>query len=400
MRREAVIVDGIRTPIGKYNGALKDVRPDDLGALVIKKLLERNPIDPEMIDDVILGCANQAGEDNRNVARMSLLLAGLPVTVPGVTVNRLCGSGMESVIVASNNIMANHGDVYIAGGTESMTRAPLVMMKPDVAYQRGNRVLEDTTLGWRLVNEKMKELYPPISLGETAENVAEKYNISREEQDVFALSSQQKWAEAEKEGRFKGERIPIELTDRKGRVTLFECDEHPRPQTTLEQLAKLKPAFREGGSVTAGNSSGINDGAAALLVMEKEKAIAAGLKPRARIVASAVAGVDPLFMGIGPVPATKKVLQKAGLSIKEIDLFEINEAFAAQVLATIKELDIPEEKVNVNGGAIAIGHPLGASGSRILTTLLNEMERRKSRYGLATMCIGVGQGISIIIERI
>lgn len=399
LKREAVIVDAIRTPVGKINGSLKEVRPDDLGAFVIKKLLERNPIDPNVIEDVILGCANQAGEDNRNVARMSLLLAGLPVTVPGVTVNRLCGSGLESVIQAANGIVAENGDVYITGGTESMTRAPLVMMKPAVPFQRGSRVLEDTTLGWRLINEKMKTLHPPISLGETAENVAEKYRISREEQDGFALSSQQKWAQAEKEGRFEGERVPMELTDRKGRITLFNSDEHPRPQTTLDQLSRLKPAFREGGTVTAGNSSGLNDGASALLVMEREKANSLGLRPRARIVASAVAGVDPLFMGIGPIPATKKALHKAGLTIKDIDLFEINEAFASQVLATIKELDIPQEKVNVNGGSIAIGHPLGASGGRILTTLLYEMERRESRYGLATMCIGVGQGIAVVIER-
>lgn len=399
LKKEAVIVDAIRTPVGKINGSLKEVRPDDLGAFVIKKLLERNPIDPNVIEDVILGCANQAGEDNRNVARMSLLLAGLPVTVPGVTVNRLCGSGLESVIQAANGIVAENGDVYITGGTESMTRAPLVMMKPAVPFQRGSRVLEDTTLGWRLINEKMKTLHPPISLGETAENVAEKYRISREEQDGFALSSQQKWAQAEKEGRFEGERVPMELTDRKGRITLFNSDEHPRPQTTLDQLSRLKPAFREGGTVTAGNSSGLNDGASALLVMEREKANSLGLRPRARIVASAVAGVDPLFMGIGPIPATKKALHKAGLTIKDIDLFEINEAFASQVLATIKELDIPQEKVNVNGGSIAIGHPLGASGGRILTTLLYEMERRESRYGLATMCIGVGQGIAVVIER-
>lgn len=400
LKREAVIIDAIRTPVGKFNGALKEVRPDDLGAVVIKKLLERNPIDPNIIEDVIFGCANQAGEDNRNVARMSSLLAGLPVTVPGVTVNRLCGSGLESIIQATNSILAENGDVYITGGTESMTRAPLVMMKPEVSFQRGSRMLEDTTLGWRLVNEKMKTLYPPISLGETAENVAEKYDISREEQDAFAYSSQQKWAQAEKEGRFARERIPMELTDRKGRITLFNSDEHPRPQTTLEQLSRLKPAFREGGTVTAGNSSGLNDGASALLVMEKEKAASLGLRPRARIVASAVAGVDPLYMGIGPIPATKKALQRAGLTIKDIDLFEINEAFASQVLASIKELDIPQEKVNVNGGAIAIGHPLGASGARILTTLLYEMERRGSRYGLATMCIGVGQGIAVVIERI
>lgn len=395
-----VIVDAIRTPIGRIGGSLKDVRPDDLGALVIRKLLERNPIDPKQIDDVIMGCANQAGEDNRNVARMSLLLAGVPVDVPGVTVNRLCGSGLEAVNQSAHAIKAGAGQVYIAGGTESMTRSPLVMMKPGTAFQRGNQQLVDTTLGWRLVNEKMVEMYPPISLGETAEKVAEQYQISREDQDAFALRSQQNYARALAEGKWEAELVPVELHGRKGEVTLFERDEHARPETTPEQLQKLKPAFKAGGTVTAGNSSGLNDGASALLVMEQSTALGLGLKPRARIVASAVAGVDPSVMGIGPVPATRKALKQAGLSIDEIDLFEFNEAFASQAVASVRELGVDINRVNVNGGAIALGHPLGCSGARILTTLLYEMERREARYGLAAMCIGVGQGIATIIERV
>jgi 3-oxoadipyl-CoA thiolase len=399
--RTPVIIDAVRTAIGRHGGALKDVRPDDLGAVVIRKLLERNPeIAPEKIEDVIFGCANQAGEDNRNVARMSLLLAGLPVTVPGVTVNRLCGSGLEAVNQSANAIVAGCGDVYIAGGTESMTRAPLVVMKPGAAYQRGNLQLHDTTLGWRLVNDKLAVMYPPISLGETAENVAEQYSISREDQDAFALASQRKYAAALAAGKFAAEIVPVEIPQRKGEPIVFNRDEHPRPDTTMEQLARLKPAFKQGGTVTAGNSSGLNDGAAALLLAEEETARKLGLKPRAKIVASAVAGVDPSVMGIGPIPATRKVLAKAGLSIHDIDLFEVNEAFAAQAVACVRELGIDMEKVNVNGGAIALGHPLGMSGARILTTLLYEMERREVRYGLATMCIGVGQGIATIIERV
>ncbi|BAU26857.1 acetyl-CoA C-acetyltransferase/3-oxo-5,6-didehydrosuberyl-CoA/3-oxoadipyl-CoA thiolase [Aneurinibacillus soli] len=398
--RTPVIIDAVRTAIGKHGGALKDVRPDDLGAVVIEKLLARNPIDPAMIDDVVLGCANQAGEDNRNVARMSLLLAGLPVTVPGVTVNRLCGSGLEAVNQSANAIIANRGDVYIAGGTESMTRAPLVMMKPGAAYQRGNVQLHDTTLGWRLINDKMAAVYPPISLGETAENVAEQYGITREMQDEFALTSQQNYARAVAEGKFAAEIVPVEISGRKGDVTIFEQDEHPRSGATIEQLVGLKPAFRKAGTVTAGNSSGLNDGAAALLLMEETVAREQGLKPRARVIASAVAGVDPSVMGIGPVPAVRKVLQRSGLSISDIGLFEFNEAFAAQAVACVQELAVPVEKVNVNGGAIALGHPLGASGARILTTLLYEMERQDVRYGLAAMCIGVGQGIATIIERV
>ncbi|WCN38419.1 thiolase family protein [Aneurinibacillus uraniidurans] len=398
--RTPVIIDAVRTAIGKHGGALKDVRPDDLGAVVIEKLLARNPIDPAMIDDVVLGCANQAGEDNRNVARMSLLLAGLPVTVPGVTVNRLCGSGLEAVNQSANAIIANRGDVYIAGGTESMTRAPLVMMKPGAAYQRGNVQLHDTTLGWRLINDKMAAVYPPISLGETAENVAEQYGITREMQDEFALASQQNYARAVAEGKFAAEIVPVEIRGRKGDVTIFEQDEHPRPGATIEQLVGLKPAFRKDGTVTAGNSSGLNDGAAALLLMEETVAREQGLKPRARVIASAVAGVDPSVMGIGPVPAVRKVLERSGLAISDIGLFEFNEAFAAQAVACVQELAVPVEKVNVNGGAIALGHPLGASGARILTTLLYEMERQNVRYGLAAMCIGVGQGIATIIERV
>lgn len=395
-----VIIDAIRTPIGRIGGALKEVRPDDLGALVIQKLLERNPLEAGTIDDVMMGCANQAGEDNRNVARMSLLLAGLPVEVPGVTVNRLCGSGLEAVNQSANAIKAGAGEVYIAGGLESMTRAPLVMMKPGAAFQRGNQQLVDTTLGWRLVNDKMNELYPPISLGETAEKVAEQYGISREAQDEFALRSQQNYARALAEGKWAAEIVPVELRGRKGDVTLFDRDEHARPETTIEQLQKLKPAFQANGTVTAGNSSGLNDGASALLIMEQKAAVAAGLKPRARIVASAVAGVDPSVMGIGPIPATHKALKQAGLSLADIDLFEFNEAFAAQAVACVQELGVNPDLVNVNGGAIALGHPLGASGARILTTLLYEMERREARYGLAAMCIGVGQGIATIIERV
>lgn len=395
-----VIVDAARTAIGRYGGALKDVRPDDLGAIVIRKLLERNPISHESIEDVYFGCANQAGEDNRNVARMCLLLAGLPVTVPGVTVNRLCGSGLEAVNQGANAIKAGQGSVYVAGGTESMTRAPLVMMKPGKAYQRGNQQLHDTTLGWRLVNDALAAVYPPISLGETAENVAEQYGISREVQDEFAWASQQKYARALAKGTFSEEIVPVEIKGRKGEITVVDQDEHPRPETTMERLASLKPAFKQGGTVTAGNSSGLNDGAAALLLMEQETANRLGVKPRARIVASAVAGVDPSVMGIGPVPATHKALKRAGLTIDDIDLFELNEAFAAQAVASVQELNIDMDKVNVNGGAIALGHPLGCSGARILTTLLYEMERREARYGLAAMCIGVGQGIATIIERV
>ncbi|MED0703139.1 MULTISPECIES: thiolase family protein [Aeribacillus] len=398
--KEAVIVDAVRTPIGRFNGALREVRPDDLAAHVVRELLKRNPIDPSDVEDVIFGCANQAGEDNRNVARMAVLLAGLPETVPGVTVNRLCGSGLEAINQAALAIQGGLGDVYIAGGTESMTRAPYVMMKPQLSGMRDTPTFYDTTLGWRLVNDKLAEMYPPISLGETAENVAARYQISRQEQDEFALESHKKAGKAIQEGRFQDEIVPVTITGKKGEETIVDADEHPRPDTTLEKLNKLKPAFVQDGTVTAGNSSGINDGASALLIMERSIAERLGFKPLTRIVGSAVAGVNPSYMGIGPIPATKKVLQRTGLSISQLDLIEINEAFASQSIACIKELGFDMEKVNVNGGAIALGHPLGCSGARIVTTLVHEMKRRDVRYGLATMCIGVGQGIATIVEKI
>ena len=397
--REAVIVDALRTPIGRVNGVFKDIRPDDLGAIVIRELVKRTGIQTDSIDDVFFGCANQAGEDNRNVARMSLLLAGLPVSVPGVTVNRLCGSGLEAVNQAAAAIAADAGDIFIAGGVESMTRAPYVMMKPQYSGERGNQTLYDTMLGWRMVNPEMDRLYPLVSLGITAENVAEKYNVSRQEQDEFALASQQKAAAAIREGKFKNEIVPVEV--RRGKETvLVDTDEHPRPDTTLEGLAKLKPAFREDGSVTAGNSSGLNDGASALLIMERKTAEQLGMKPLARIITWATAGVDPAYMGVGPIPAVRKALKRAGLTVEQLDLIEINEAFASQSVACARELGFDMRKVNVNGGAIALGHPLGCSGARIMTTLVHEMQRSDCRYGLATMCIGVGQGIATIIEKL
>lgn len=398
---EAVIVDAVRTPIGRYAGALKDVRPDDLAALVIKELMRRNPaVQPEDVEDVLLGCSNQAGEDNRNVARMSALLAGLPITAGGVTINRLCGSGMNAVVDACRAIQSGCGDVMIAGGVESMTRAPLVMAKAESAFSREAKIY-DTTLGWRFTNQKLADMHHPYSMGETAENVAEKYQISREAQDEFALASQQQYRNAADSGRFKDEIVPVVLPAKKKGAPeeSFSEDEHPRPQTTLADLQKLKPAFRAGGTVTAGNSSGINDGSCALLLMSADKARALRLKPLARFVTAAVAGVDPACMGVGPVPATRKALQRAGLKLDQIDLLELNEAFAAQVLACINELGADRERINVNGGAIALGHPLGMSGARILTTLIYEMKRRGSRYGLATMCIGVGQGIAAVVER-
>jgi len=397
--REAVIVDALRTPIGRLNGALKDVRPDDLGAIVIRELVKRTGIDPASIDDVYFGCANQAGEDNRNVARMSLLLAGLPVSVPGVTVNRLCGSGLEAVNQAAAAVKAEIGDIFIAGGVESMTRAPYVMLKPQYSGERGNQTLYDTMLGWRMVNPEMDRLYPVVSLGITAENVAVKYNVTREAQDEFALASQQKAAAAIKSGKFKDEIVPVEVKRGKEKV-LVDTDEHPRPDTTMEALAKLPPAFREGGTVTAGNSSGINDGASALLIMERKTAERLGMKPLARIITWATAGVDPAYMGVGPIPAVRKALQKAGLTVDQLDLIEINEAFASQSVACARELGFDMRKVNVNGGAIALGHPLGCSGARIMTTLVHEMKRTDCRYGLATMCIGVGQGIATIVEKL
>ncbi len=393
---DAVIVDAVRTPIGRYGGALKDVRPDDLAKIVIKELVKRNHFPIEQIEDVYLGCANQSGEDNRNVARMAGLLAGLPIETAGVTVNRLCGSGLEAVNQAARSVMAGDGDVFIAGGTESMTRAPYVLSKTSKPYGR-DALLQDTTIGWRFVNPDLNEMYPVISLIETADQVAEKYNITREEQDRFAFESQQKAMQAIRKGAFKQEIVPVEVKNKKESHTV-KADEHPRPETTLKKLRSLKPIY-EGGTVTAGNASGINDGASALLIMSEEKALNLGLKPLVKIKARAVAGVDPGYMGIGPVPATEKALQRAGITIDELDLVEINEAFASQSLASIQELGIPEHKVNVNGGAIALGHPLGCSGARIITTLVHEMMRRDCRYGLATMCIGVGQGIATIIEK-
>jgi 3-oxoadipyl-CoA thiolase len=396
---EAVIVAGLRTPVGRQRGALAEVRPDDLAALVIRTLVARTGVPPEAIDDVILGCANQAGEDNRNVARMAALLAGLPAEVPGVTVNRLCASGLDAVVRAFHAIRADEGEAFVAGGVESMTRAPLVLPKPEESYPRGNRTLWDTTLGWRMPNPRFP--YPTEAMGETAENVAARYGIGREAQDAFALRSQRRWAAARAAGVWSEEVVPVELPPaRSGEAPRVVAeDEHPRPDTTAEALARLKPAFRAGGTVTAGNSAGINDGAAALLVLSAERARAWGLRPLARIVATGVAGVDPSYMGIGPVPATRRALARAGWSVADLDLVELNEAFAAQALACIAELGLDPERVNVNGGAIAIGHPLGCSGARILVTLLHELRRRGARRGLATLCVGVGQGLAVLVER-
>ncbi len=394
-----VVVDGLRTPFGRYGGALAGVRPDDLAAHVVRAVVQRTGVDPAAIDDVILGAANQSGEDNRNVGRMAALLAGLPVEVPGSTVNRLCGSGMNAVINAAHAVAARDGSLFVAGGVESMTRAPLVMAKPSAAFPRGEQTLYDTTLGWRFTNPRLAEVHYPYSMGETAENVVARCGVGREEQDEFALASQRRWAAAQEAGRFADELIHVEVPDGKGTRSL-EVDEHPRPETTLEQLATLKPAFRrdESGSVTAGNSSGINDGAAALLVTSEARARELGLRPMARMLSSAVAGVDPATMGLGPIPASRLALERAGISVEDVDLVELNEAFAAQAIPCIRELGLDPERVNVNGGAIAIGHPLGASGARLVATLLHEMRRRGARYGLATMCIGVGQGIASVWE--
>lgn len=398
--KEVVIVDAARTPIGRYAGALKDVRPDDLAAHIIKATMQRTGVSGEEVEDVIFGCANQAGEDNRNVARMAVLLAGLPETVAGVTVNRLCASSMEAFAQAARAIQTGCGDVFIAGGVESMTRAPFVMGKAEGAFPRGDVKMFDTTLGWRFINDRLSKMHHPYSMGETAENVAEKYKVAREKQDEFALASQKNYAKALQEGKFKDEIVPVQIPQKKGDPIVFSEDEHPRPNTTIDDLKKLKPAFREGGSVTAGNASGINDGACAIMLMSADKCRQLGLKPLARYVSSAVAGVDPAIMGIGPVPASEKALKRANLSIADIDLVEINEAFAAQVLACIDLLAIEPGKVNVNGGGIALGHPLGMSGARIISTLIWELRRRKARYGLATMCIGVGQGMATIVERL
>ncbi|WP_290782610.1 acetyl-CoA C-acyltransferase [Exiguobacterium sp. UBA6309] len=398
MKRVAII-DAVRTPIGRYNGALRQVRPDDLGARVIEALLERNPqVDPKTIEEVIFGNANQAGEDNRNVARMSGLLAGLPVEVAGTTINRLCGSGLDAVIAAARGIALGEGDIYIAGGTESMTRAPFVLAKPDQANPRGNQTMYDTTIGWRFVNDRLADKYGTDSMPETAENVARQYGISREAQDDFAFESQQRAKRAIEAERFTEELVAVTQMDRKGNVSVFDQDEHPRPETTREKLATLRPLFPNG-TVTAGNASGVNDGASALLLMSEEKANELGLTPLGYYRASATAGVEPAIMGIGPIDATEKVLRRAGLTVEQLDQIELNEAFAAQSLACIEALGLPSEKVNVNGGAIAFGHPLGASGARILTTLLHEMRRTNRTYGLATMCVGVGQGIALVVDR-
>ena len=398
--KEAVIIDAVRTPIGRHAGILKDIRTDDLAAHIINKLVQRTGIKGEEVEDVLFGCTNQAGEDSRNVARNALLLAGLPMTVPGSTVNRLCGSGLEAITQAGRAIETDHGDLFIAGGVESMTRSPMVMGKSGAPFQQGNVTVYDSTLGWRFPNPRLGELYPLISNGESAENVAEKYGISRKDQDACALESHRRAVRAAETGLFKDEIVSIAAPQKKDGTVVHDKDEGPRTDTSMEKLAALKPLFRKNGSVTAGNASQISDGAAALLVASPEKARALGLRPMARIVASAVAGVDPAYFGMGPVPATQKALKRAGLTINQIDLVELNEAFASQVLADVRELGLDMNRVNVNGGAIALGHPLGCSGARIVTTLVHEMKRRGSRYGLATMCIGVGQGIATIVERV
>ncbi len=397
---EAVIIDAVRTPVGRHGGALASVRPDDLAAIVLKALIERTKIDPAIIEEVYFGCANQAGEDNRNVARMAALLADFPHEVPSVPFNRLCASSLAAINTAARAIKVGDGDVYIAGGVESMSRAPWSFPKSTSAFPFGNVTAFDTALGWRYPNEKMQALFPLESMGETAENIYERQtDITRADQDRFAFDSQLKAKAAIESGRFNDEIVPVAIPQRKGDPLLVATDEHPRPETTLEGLAKLKPAFRKTGTVTAGNASGLNDGASAVLLMTPERAQALNLKPLARIVSGAAAGVDPRVMGLGPIPATRKALQRAGLTIDQIDLFEINEAFAVQSIACARELGIPADRLNVNGGAIALGHPLGCSGARIVTTLVHEMKRSGSRFGLATMCVGVGQGEAIVIEN-
>ena len=399
--KEVYIIDAVRTPIGRYGGVLSPIRPDDMAALVIKALLERNKkIDVKLIEDVILGCTNQAGEDNRNVARMVSLLSGLPVEVGGVTVNRLCASGMQAIMDASRSIMVGDGDIFIAGGVESMSRAPYVMGKSKIPFGRNPEIF-DSTIGWRFTNKKLAEKFFPFSMGETAENIAEKWKISRDEQDKFAYNSQQKYKSAFDSGKFNDEIIPVPIRQKKEEQLLIDKDEHPRPDITLEKLSKLKPVFKKNGSVTAGNSSGINDGASALLVVSENMVNKFNLKPMAKIISMAIAGVDPAFMGIGPIPATQKALKRAGLKIGDIDLIELNEAFAVQSIVCINELNLDNQIVNVNGGAIALGHPLGCTGARITTTLLHEMKRRNDvKYGLAVLCVGVGQGASIIFEKV
>lgn len=397
--KRAFVVDAARTAVGRFGGTLAAVRPDDLAADVIRALLERNPsVDPAAIEDVILGAANQAGEDNRNVARMSLLMAGLPVSVPGVTINRLCASSLQAIADAAKNIALGYGDVFIAGGVESMTRAPFVMGKAESAYSRTAEI-HDTSIGWRFVNPKLAEMYFPYAMGETAENVVERYGISREEQDLFAHTTQLKYEEAHKSGKFSDEIVPISIPQRKGDALLFTKDEHPR-LSSPETLATLRPAFKKNGTVTAGNASGVNDGAAALLIVSEDALERYGLTPMAEILSSAAAGVHPDVMGIGPVPATRKALERAGIGVEDLALIELNEAFAAQAIACIRDLDLDPEIINVNGGAIAIGHPLGASGARIATTLLHEFKRRpEAKYALATMCIGVGQGVAVVFKK-
>ena len=385
-----VVLSAVRTPVGRYGGVLSGERPDDLAAAVIAAAVERAGVPGEAIEDVYFGAANQAGEDNRNVARMGALLAGLPESVAGVTLNRLCASGLSAVVSACHAVVAGDGDLFVAGGVESMSRAPLVMAKPEHAFPRGNQTVWDTTLGWRFPNPRLEAMFPLESMGETGENVAERYGVSREEQDAFALQSQQRWAEADSEGRFDDELVPVGEAVR---------DEHPRPDTSGEKLATLKPAFRKGGSVTAGNSSGLNDGAAALVIASEERARELGAEPLAAFVGSAVAGVDPRVMGIGPVPAVRKLLERSGVGVEELDLVELNEAFASQSLVVIRELGLDPQRVNVSGGAIALGHPLGMSGARLVVTLLHELRRRGGRYGLATLCVGVGQGQAALFER-
>jgi len=386
----AVVLSAVRTPVGRYGGGLAGVRPDDLAAAAIAAAVERSGVPAGDIEDVWFGCANQAGEDNRNVARFAALLAGLPDSVGGVTVNRLCASGLSAVVGACHAVMAGDGDLFVAGGVESMTRAPLVTAKPAKAFQRGDRTLHDTTLGWRFVNPSYRERFSTEAMGETGENVAERWGVSREDQDAFALRSQQRWAAADAAGRFADELVPVAGVER---------DEHPRPDTSAEKLASLKPAFRPGGTVTAGNSSGINDGAAALVIASEGRARALGAEPLGVFRGSAAAGVDPAVMGVGPIPAVRKLLDRTGVAVGDLDLVELNEAFASQSLAVVRELGIDPERVNVNGGAIAIGHPLGMSGARLVVSLLHELRRRGGRYGLATLCIGVGQGQAALFER-
>ena len=392
----AVIVDALRTPIGRYDGALKAMRPDDLAALVITQAVQRNQLDPAGIEDVYFGDANQAGEDNRNVARMAVLLAGLPVDIPAATMNRLCGSGMQAVVSATREIETGNGGCFLAGGVESMTRAPYILEKPQREFARGPQTLHDSTIGWRMVNPRLAETYPPISLGQTAEVVARRYAINREQQDRWALGSHQKAVAAQAACHFRTELVPVGLPD----GNAFEKDEGPRADTSLEKLAALKPAFDKDGTVTAGNSSPLNDGAACLVLMSESQARRLNARPIARVMAAASAGVDPSCMGLGPIPASRKALARAGMKAGDLDVIELNEAFASQVLACIRDLELDPERVNPNGGAIALGHPLGASGVRIIATLVHELARRKARYGLATMCIGVGQGIATVVENL